>query len=93
MSCAEQNVDPVLGKSWVAVLLSMEPRPCQPEGTADLKAGSQAVGIQPGCPLQDAVEERPPEWGSERSHPTGEARAAQGLEDWTTCEQVPHRRL
>lgn len=81
MGCAEQNAEPVLGKSWVAVLLSMETRPCQPEGTADVKAGSRALGIQPGCPLQAAIEERPLKWGSERSHPTGEARAAQHLED------------
>lgn len=95
MGCVEQNAEPVLGKSRVAVLLSTEARPCQPEGTADLKAGSQAVGIQPGCPLQDTVEERPPNW-VQKDHIQQER---QGLpralrkRGWATCEQDLHIRL
>lgn len=35
----------------------MEARPCQPEDTAALNAGSQAVGTQPGRFKQDAEKE------------------------------------
>lgn len=57
MGCVELNAEPVLRKSWVVVLLSMEARPFQPEGTADLNAGSRAVGVQPECSKQDAEKE------------------------------------
>lgn len=83
MGWVELNTGRVLEKSRAVVLLSIEARPCQPEGTADPNAGSQAVGVQPGCCLQDAAEEEPPKWGSERPHPTGQARTAQGLEGGT----------
>jgi hypothetical protein len=76
---AERRADP--GKELGGSPLINGGQACQPEGTADLKAGAQAMGILPGCPLQDAVEGRPLKLGSERSLPTGEARAAQGLEE------------
>lgn len=59
MGCVELNAEPVLRESRAVVLLSTEARPCQPEGTADLNAGSQAVGVQPGCSKQDAEKEGP----------------------------------
>lgn len=81
MDCVELKAEQVLEKSWAVVLLSVEARSCQPEGTAALNTGSQAVGVQPECSLQGAVGRQPPKWGSERPHPAGEARAAQGLEE------------
>ena len=55
----ELNAEPVLRKSRAVVLLSTEARPRQPEGTAALNAGSQAVRIQPGCSKQDAEKDSP----------------------------------
>ena len=51
MGCVEQNAE--LGGS----ALIKGGQACQPEGSADLKAGSRAMGILPACPHQDAVEE------------------------------------
>lgn len=59
MGCVELNTEAVLRKNKAVVLLSTEARPCQLEGTAALNAGSQAVGVQPGCSKQDAEKKGP----------------------------------